>query len=74
VARTSVVIPLPCDAGHTARCTAAIAGDTGWNISLEIDDHIVSMTHCSDWHRVERVCAQIERVWLRDYAPPSTRA
>jgi hypothetical protein len=34
--------------------------DEGWDVVVERDHHIVSSTHCSDWHRVERICAALD--------------
>jgi hypothetical protein len=63
-----IVIPLPCDVDHTACCRAIVSADSGWDVHVEIDERVVSIKHCTDWHRVERVCDQIKREWLRDYA------
>jgi len=57
------VIPLPCGPDHSAQCRVALADDAGWNIYVEMDDRVVSLTHCSDWHHVERLCDRIEREW-----------
>jgi len=35
--------------------------DDGWDVVVERDHHVVSSTHCSDWHRVERICAELDR-------------
>ncbi len=35
--------------------------DDGWDVVIEHDHRVVSATHCSDWHRVERLCAALER-------------
>lgn len=44
-----------------------VSDDFGWNVYVEAaDERVVSMTHCSDWHRVERLCAYIERLGARD--------
>jgi hypothetical protein len=42
--------------------------DDGWEVMVERAPGVVSSTHCSDWHRVERVCAALERQ-LRETAP-----
>jgi len=67
------IIPLPC-CGHCARCRVTLSDAEGWEVRLEVDDEVVTATHCSDWHRVERVCDRIERVWLHDHPPESPRA
>src|SRR5204862_6641768 len=36
------------------RCRIMISDDFGWNVYIEANDRVVSITHCSDWHRVER--------------------
>ena len=35
--------------------------DDGWEVVVERTPGVVSSTYCSDWHRVERVCAALER-------------
>jgi len=35
--------------------------DEGWDVVIEHDHHVVSSTHCSDWHRVERLRAALDR-------------
>jgi hypothetical protein len=69
-----IVIPLPSSPDHTACCRAIIATNSGWDVAVEIDERVVSVTHCTDWHRVERLCERIKREWLRDYPSPLTRA
>ena len=33
----------------------------GWDVVVERENRIVASTHCSDWYRVERICAELER-------------
>jgi hypothetical protein len=33
----------------------------GWEVVVERAPGIVSSTYCSDWHRVERVCAALDQ-------------
>jgi hypothetical protein len=35
--------------------------DDGWEVVVERAPGVVSSTYCSDWHRVERVCAALDR-------------
>jgi hypothetical protein len=35
--------------------------DDGWDVVVERTSGIVSSTYCSDWHRVERMCAALDR-------------
>lgn len=69
-----VVIPLAYCAEHSARCCIALGLDFGWDVSLEIDDRVVSTTHCTDWHRVERLCESIKTAWERRSAASWTSA
>jgi len=64
--RDAVVIPLPWG-DHCALCRVTLSDAEGWDVRLEVDDEIVSAAHCSDWHRVERLCDRIERAWLSDH-------
>jgi hypothetical protein len=34
--------------------------DDGWEVLVERAPGVVSSTYCSDWHRVERLCAALE--------------
>ena len=37
------------------------ARDEGWEVMVERAPGVVSATYCSDWHRVERICAALEQ-------------
>ena len=61
---TSFAIPLTCDDGHAASCQIVLTREGGWNVSMEFDNRVVFIGHCSDWHRVERLCARLaSQVW-----------
>jgi hypothetical protein len=43
-------------------CYHVVPGrDEGWDVVIERGHHVVSSTHCSDWHRVERICAALDQ-------------
>jgi hypothetical protein len=44
----------------------------GWDVVVEREHHVVSSTHCSDWHRVERICAALERQQRQENAAAVT--
>jgi hypothetical protein len=51
----------PADNRATA-CYHVVPGhDDGWDVVVEREHQVVSSTYCSDWHRVERICAVLER-------------
>ena len=61
---TALAFPLTCDQGHAARCSVVVTDSGGWDIRVEIDDSVVLTRHCSEWHRVERVCNELNaRRW-----------
>jgi hypothetical protein len=33
----------------------------GWDVLIEDDRHVVSIRHCTEWHRVERCTMQASR-------------
>jgi len=35
--------------------------DDGWEVVIERAPGVESSTYCSDWHRVERVCAALDQ-------------
>ena len=35
-------------------CRVVLAPSRGWDVIVEDDRQIVSITHCPEWHRVER--------------------
>jgi hypothetical protein len=41
------------------RCRVVPASSGGWDVIVENGRSVVSSTHCTDWHRVERVCTRI---------------
>jgi hypothetical protein len=56
----AIELPLACHQGHTGKFSITLADGAGWDLVAELDDRIVTMQHCSDWHRVERLMARIE--------------
>ena len=53
--------PVPAERPE-AFCYHVVPGcHDGWDVIVERQQHLVSSTHCSDWHRVERICAALER-------------
>jgi hypothetical protein len=65
------VTQLAGSSGRVARCRIEASGDSGWDVVVEIDDRVVWTTHCSDWHRVERVRDALNRSWGRlERLPP----
>ncbi len=46
---------------HVRRYSIALAGTDGWEISLEEDRRLRWRETCSDWHRVERMRARLQR-------------
>jgi len=64
-----MTFPLRCDQGHAARCFVAPASDLGWDIRVEFDEGVIFTRHCTEWHRVERLCAQLERRFWDQSAP-----
>lgn len=60
MASTALEFPFACGRGHTARGSVAPAGSGGWDIRVEIDDRVVFTRHCTEWHRVERLCAELQ--------------
>jgi hypothetical protein len=71
MSRDAIVIPLQSGPDHHARCRATLAADTGWDVLVEMDERVVSSTHCRDWHHVERICGRIEREWERHHLTES---
>jgi len=49
------------DAVHSSHYRVLPAHDDGWQVVTELGPNIVEFTYCSDWHRVERVCAELDR-------------
>ena len=44
--------------------------DEGWDVVCDQPPQAVSSTHCADWHRVERVCAMLDRQAHETASPP----
>ena len=71
VYEAGVVIPLAADAHDAAQCRVRLAEPTGWDIQLEIADRVVTVTHCSEWHRVERICSELQQIWAESHTAPA---
>lgn len=56
----AIELPLACHQAHTGRFSITLADGGGWDLVAELDDQIVAIQHCRDWHRVERLMARIE--------------
>jgi hypothetical protein len=46
--------------GHIATISYALAKEGGWDVRAQVDDRIVAVRHCAEWHNVERL-----HDWLR---------
>ena len=69
----SLTVPLMPAGGHTARCRVAVSDKRGWDVRLEIDERVVALTHCADWHHVERLCSTLSRIWASHTEPSARR-
>jgi hypothetical protein len=56
--------------GHTGKRRASLVEKAGWNVSVELDDRVMTVARCADWHRVE-LRSRIERL-LRQAADADT--
>jgi hypothetical protein len=55
-------------------CCRVILGEAGgWDVRFEMDDRVVSVTHCADWHRVERICFELSSVWADAHTESAAR-
>ena len=71
--KRGLTIELAPDANRPTCCRVVLAKTGGWDVCLEVDGHVVSFTHCEDWHRVERMCAEIYSVWTDTHTESSAR-
>ena len=55
------MIRQPDSRSESSRYRVMPGRDDGWEVVEERAPGVVSSTYCSDWHRVERVCAALER-------------
>lgn len=62
VSQSSLIIQSPRDQDHAAQCRITMS-DNGWDVSVEVDERVLSVTHCGDWHRVERVCGARKKIF-----------
>ncbi len=42
-------------------CRVVLSPANGWDVLVEDDTHVVSIRHCTEWHRVERCAMQASR-------------
>jgi hypothetical protein len=68
-----LTVPLRLANGHTARCRIAVSDTAGWDVRLEIDERVVALTHCVDWHHVERLCSTLSCSWASHTEPSARR-
>ena len=56
------------------RCRIAVSDTSGWDVRLEIDGRTVALTHCPDWHHVERLCSTLVSLWRASHTElPASR-
>ncbi|MBA2304519.1 MAG: hypothetical protein H0W08_18070 [Acidobacteria bacterium] len=48
-------------AGHTRYFVVSAEPETGWELRVEEDSHVIRRARYTDWHRVERALSSIER-------------
>src|SRR5262245_1968336 len=70
-----LIVPLGADRDQDrlVRCCIAVSDAAGWDVRLEINDRVVALTHCGDWHHVERLCATLRSIWAAPHTEPSAR-
>jgi hypothetical protein len=68
-----LTVPLRLANGHTARCRIAVSDTAAWDVRLEIDERLVALTHCVDWHHVERLCSTLSCSWASHTEPSARR-
>jgi hypothetical protein len=47
-------------AGEQITLRVTLSHDGGWDLYLEVDGRLQFVTHCTDWHRLERARARIQ--------------
>jgi hypothetical protein len=55
------MIRRPESRSESSRYRVMPGRDDGWEVVVERAPGVVSSTYCSDWHRVERVCAALDQ-------------
>ena len=71
--RCLTVLLMPAE-DQIAQCRIAVSEISGWDVHLEVDGRTVAVTHCADWHRVERLCSTLVRLWRASHTePPASR-
>jgi len=59
------VLARPVSARDDVHVWVASSAAGGWNLSVEIDGHVVAREHYDDWHRVERRRALLTGGFIR---------
>ena len=54
------MIRQPDGRSRSSRYRVMPGRDDGWDVVVERARGVVSSTYCSDWHRVERLCAALD--------------
>jgi hypothetical protein len=64
--------PVPVETSEPICYHVEPGSSDGWDVIVERQHHVVRSTHCSDWHRVERICAALERQQRDEHAAAVT--
>jgi hypothetical protein len=68
-----LTIAMAPDANRPTCCRVVLGEADGWDIRLDVGDDVISITHCEDWHRVERICSEIYGLRMDTHTEPSAR-
>lgn len=50
--------------GHIGKFQYSLADGGGWNVRSELDNRTLTVCHCHDWHKVERMRTHLEvQLW-----------
>ena len=49
------------DESAVVHCRVVLSSQEGWDVLVERGQSVMSTSHCTDWHRVERVRAASRR-------------
>ncbi len=60
MASQTIELPITCQ-GHVGTVWVSLAQESGWEACATLDDRILEVVHCTDWHRVERFRQRLER-------------
>ena len=69
----SRVVARTCDERDAVHVRVILAQTTGWDIEIEIGGRVAAIAHCTEWHRVERLCSELERPMADRHTAPSAR-